>query len=124
MGRVEAFDTIGVPCTRDRLERPGRRRLLVCGERLGRILAVGEQRLGLFALRARNRQRDHGIFAEAEQLFLAVEAIFQPPEFRAPGLHEQMQTAAVRSEEHTSELQSLMRISYAVFCLKKKKKKP
>src|SRR3546814_4811480 len=31
--------------------------------------------------------------------------------------------AAMRSEEHTSELQSLMRISYAVFCLKKKKKK-
>src|SRR3546814_2023022 len=30
---------------------------------------------------------------------------------------------AIRSEEHTSELQSLMRISYAVFCLKKKKKK-
>src|SRR3546814_8038439 len=30
---------------------------------------------------------------------------------------------ASRSEEHTSELQSLMRISYAVFCLKKKKKK-
>src|SRR3546814_7256333 len=29
----------------------------------------------------------------------------------------------VRSEEHTSELQSLMRISYAVFCLKKKNKK-
>src|SRR3546814_9727592 len=28
----------------------------------------------------------------------------------------------MRSEEHTSELQSLMRISYAVFCLKKKKK--
>src|SRR3546814_5999141 len=30
--------------------------------------------------------------------------------------------AELRSEEHTSELQSLMRISYAVFCLKKKKK--
>src|SRR3546814_7890581 len=30
-------------------------------------------------------------------------------------------SAAGRSEEHTSELQSLMRISYAVFCLKKKK---
>src|SRR3546814_9739698 len=29
---------------------------------------------------------------------------------------------ALRSEEHTSELQSLMRISYAVFCLKKKKR--
>src|SRR3546814_3488583 len=31
--------------------------------------------------------------------------------------------ASTRSEEHTSELQSLMRISYAVFCLKKKKLK-
>src|SRR3546814_10605962 len=31
--------------------------------------------------------------------------------------------AAERSEEHTSELQSLMRISYAVFCLKKKKQR-
>src|SRR3546814_9958208 len=33
------------------------------------------------------------------------------------------QRRAERSEEHTSELQSLMRISYAVFCLKKKKSK-
>src|SRR3546814_10605638 len=32
-------------------------------------------------------------------------------------------TLAARSEEHTSELQSLMRISYAVFCLKKNKNK-
>src|SRR3546814_10454264 len=31
-------------------------------------------------------------------------------------------TDGIRSEEHTSELQSLMRISYAVFCLKKKNK--
>src|SRR3546814_2852157 len=31
--------------------------------------------------------------------------------------------ACLRSEEHTSELQSLMRISYAVFCLKKKKRR-
>src|SRR3546814_6189782 len=30
---------------------------------------------------------------------------------------------SIKSEEHTSELQSLMRISYAVFCLKKKKQK-
>src|SRR3546814_2372684 len=35
----------------------------------------------------------------------------------------QRQPSAVRSEEHTSELQSLMRISYAVFCLKKKTQK-
>src|SRR3546814_5141037 len=34
----------------------------------------------------------------------------------------QPETDGERSEEHTSELQSLMRISYAVFCLKKKKK--
>src|SRR3546814_4429960 len=32
-----------------------------------------------------------------------------------------LEHAGIRSEEHTSELQSLMRISYAVFCLKKKK---
>src|SRR3546814_5171705 len=37
---------------------------------------------------------------------------------RQQGLH----AAALRSEEHTSELQSLMRISYAVSCLKKKNK--
>src|SRR3546814_3855742 len=34
---------------------------------------------------------------------------------------ENVVVTPVRSEEHTSELQSLMRISYAVFCLKKKK---
>src|SRR3546814_4658785 len=42
----------------------------------------------------------------------------------APDLAEQLLAAdhgIARSEEHTSELQSLMRISYAVFCLKKKK---
>src|SRR3546814_1408030 len=36
------------------------------------------------------------------------------------GGFEPSRTALFRSEEHTSELQSLMRISYAVFCLKKK----
>src|SRR3546814_8222291 len=37
------------------------------------------------------------------------------------GLERRENDEAERSEEHTSELQSLMRISYAVFCLKKKK---
>src|SRR3546814_13530151 len=37
-------------------------------------------------------------------------------------LHRLCASIQARSEEHTSELQSLMRISYAVFCLKKKKK--
>src|SRR3546814_1075518 len=36
--------------------------------------------------------------------------------------HSGQTVSIARSEEHTSELQSLMRISYAVFCLKKKKK--
>src|SRR3546814_17284213 len=48
-------------------------------------------------------------------------------EFPALGLLDFFETslafmAGYRSEEHTSELQSLMRISYAVFCLKNKKK--
>src|SRR3546814_8144064 len=38
-------------------------------------------------------------------------------------IHQHQIADLPRSEEHTSELQSLMRISYAVFCLKKKKKK-
>src|SRR3546814_4878679 len=38
-----------------------------------------------------------------------------------PGVRTLISVPAGRSEEHTSELQSLMRISYAVFCLKKKK---
>src|SRR3546814_7052780 len=42
---------------------------------------------------------------------------------RAPPLHEQLGVPLMewRSEEHTSELQSLMRIAYAVFCLTKQK---
>src|SRR3546814_4360989 len=50
---------------------------------------------------AGHRRPDHGRAAEDAEVFL--------------GVHD-----AQRSEEHTSELQSLMRISYAVFCLKKK----
>src|SRR3546814_9097480 len=41
---------------------------------------------------------------------------------RTPRRLGKLQTLGERSEEHTSELQSLMRISYAVFCLKKKKR--
>src|SRR3546814_8866011 len=45
---------------------------------------------------------------------------FRKMKFRTPpGLPGQVYTEMGRSEEHTSELQSLMRISYAVFCLKK-----
>src|SRR3546814_18608734 len=47
-------------------------------------------------------------------------ATFEHSFLQAQGIHLRK---AWRSEEHTSELQSLMRISYAVFCLKKKTKK-
>src|SRR3546814_1002535 len=43
---------------------------------------------------------------------------------RGGGLPQRHRRTRGRSEEHTSELQSLMRISYAVFCLKKKKQHP
>src|SRR3546814_4694761 len=46
-----------------------------------------------------------------------------PLQFECPLLGAEKSPSICRSEEHTSELQSLMRISYAVFCLKKKKTK-
>src|SRR3546814_6315623 len=48
-------------------------------------------------------------------------SIFRPTSCFS-GRNENHSAVTPRSEEHTSELQSLMRISYAVFCLKKKKK--
>src|SRR3546814_6005022 len=45
-------------------------------------------------------------------------------DFEAAGRSFYWSVTASRSEEHTSELQSLMRISYAVFCLKKKTTQP
>src|SRR3546814_3029924 len=51
----------------------------------------------------------------------AVEHRSSPQRMNAlPNLSGSPSSALCRSEEHTSELQSLMRISYAVFCLKKK----
>src|SRR3546814_4382217 len=68
-------------------------------------------------------------YCEVERLFRAeiivrgpwVDADF-PLDGALAGAQEAMQRE--RSEEHTSELQSLMRISYAVFCLKKKRTQP
>src|SRR3546814_8529394 len=56
-------------------------------------------------------------FAELADAFLDEE---EPGQLLGLGVWE-LAEDVVRSEEHTSELQSLMRISYAVFCLKKKK---
>src|SRR3546814_7754802 len=49
-------------------------------------------------------------------------ALNLPPR-RGNGFRFGRSCASIRSEEHTSELQSLMRLSYAVFCLKKKQKR-
>src|SRR3546814_1845895 len=51
---------------------------------------------------------------------LAVDALVHRRSFAIPGMGNRLTYLASRSEEHTSELQSLMRNSYAVFCLKKK----
>src|SRR3546814_4021474 len=74
------------------------------GNRPDAVDVLGAFRLGYFGDARRGQQPEqHTALHPA----LLVDERFQEP----------------RSEEHTSELQSLMRISYAVFCLKKKKKK-
>src|SRR3546814_2305428 len=60
-----------------------------------------------------------GPTASARLLRLPVLAGFPVGGYSA--CREMLKATIARSEEHTSELQSLMRISYAVFCLKKKK---
>src|SRR3546814_1510458 len=78
---------------------------------------LGEERLSLMAL---HRLSPLGVVGAATAGFVNSSLIGLGPVF-AVGVG--MSIAEVsRSEEHTSELQSLMRISYAVFCLKKKKK--
>src|SRR3546814_3745819 len=86
-------------------ESPVKKRLmswgLAMGEKNGDAALAGKPLAGLDALQ----------FKVADKLVLAkVRAALGPDELKW----------AWRSEEHTSELQSLMRISYAVFCLKKK----
>src|SRR3546814_3604103 len=54
------------------------------------------------------------------EYFSKIECFCFTEQLLLPGEEKEF-TVSFRSEEHTSELQSLMRISYAVFCLKKKK---
>src|SRR3546814_3398057 len=94
--------------------RPGRRPQPGLSQRYRRCLPVPPP------LRRQHRVDDLvGPFA-LDDLVLAEMRLAPHPELlHDPGRRD---VAAVRSEEHTSELQSLMRISYAVFCLKKKNK--
>src|SRR3546814_1073657 len=69
--------------------------------------------------------RDAVLYNAAEALVVAGAAdnLVDGVEDAAEAIDKGLANALLdRSEEHTSELQSLMRISYAVFCLKKKKK--
>src|SRR3546814_8581475 len=68
--------------------------------------------------RARDHRRDGPARSRRHVLPGDKRCRVPPPRPRAP---RRGREATTRSEEHTSELQSLMRISYAVFCLKKKK---
>src|SRR3546814_7415007 len=77
-------------------------------------LRVGRRRLACGCARPRSAKADGGTPACCRHHRGAVAAGLSPP--RPPAHLDR------RSEEHTSELQSLMRISYAVFCLKKKTK--
>src|SRR3546814_3740399 len=62
------------------------------------------------------RSSDRSIGHQVKSVVLAPGATLDAPKFADCG----EKPLAVRSEEHTSELQSLMRTSYAVFCLNKK----
>src|SRR3546814_4216106 len=64
---------------------------------------------------------DHGVVAQhADRLVAPDHALHDHAAGHGAELGTAEYVADLRSEEHTSELQSLMRISYAVFCLKKK----
>src|SRR3546814_6660853 len=91
-----------------RPRRRGRRRRGGWGERRGFHLNPGDSSVRLRPCLAHLRLR------------LIESCIQAPPSFDL-ALGRRVVRTTLRSEEHTSELQSLMRISYAVFCLKKKK---
>src|SRR3546814_5989182 len=86
-----------------------------------RVELVVSQQAGLFAAvlfeQLLTRQ---AVFLGARVKHL-LRGLTEPPFAVVDGKNRNAHCAA-RSEEHTSELQSLMRISYAVFCLQKKKK--
>src|SRR3546814_4124801 len=64
----------------------------------------------------------HGLHADVAEMLSIDNAVCAPGQHSIEnGITVPMADMTGRSEEHTSELQSLMRISYAVFCLKKKK---
>src|SRR3546814_2438095 len=108
-----------------RVEVPGLKGRVDAGA--GHALAVEHHRRDGFggktvssALALQRAQVAGAAMAKAELRADVYFARRQPPDQH--GAHERLRAHRHRSEEHTSELQSLMRTSYAVFCLKKKTK--
>src|SRR3546814_4479694 len=83
---------------------------------------IGRPRTRPFRHAAKLDAADRGLHLQHSPI--GADALMQPAETRrVSAFIDRVPALAMilRSEEHTSELQSLMRISYAVFCLKKKK---
>src|SRR3546814_5828896 len=125
---------------------------VVDAEQLGQYLVVGELGLdgrvapvpGVLLAALHASENDLGMICPADQggeaawagrieVLAATDLLTLLNHFRGTQLMSPPEPAraekrsggpCLRSEEHTSELQSLMRISYAVFCLKKKNKNP
>src|SRR3546814_9451219 len=74
-------------------------------------------------LRTLRAQADHGYASSAAGRGELAPRSPREAHRAVPDRGQSAVKAGLRSEEHTSELQSLMRISYAVFCLKKQKKR-
>src|SRR3546814_1988492 len=111
-------EMIGV---RVRIEHPRHLKPLSARAIEDRIRAGGGGRAGLAVViehRIDDRRLAAGLVGE-EVLQAARDRFVKRPDSGA----REIVLGHMRSEEHTSELQSLMRISYAVFCLKKKKQK-
>src|SRR3546814_7669463 len=110
-------------CSSDLGERLARRHVVAVAEGDVVVAGEGEGDAGI-ALGRRGRVVGRGSAREAQQGLAGHTVVAEEGSGVALVGHQQVVAGhgkAERSEEHTSELQSLMRISYAVFCLKTKK---
>src|SRR3546814_10552579 len=98
------------------VEQNGIRHVALAGlDRLSAVFGFVDVEAEAFKDLARHHAHNLRIIDDQARLHFPAPACCPAPQVRPLSL-----TALLRSEEHTSELQSLMRNSYAVFCLKKK----